>query len=128
MAECRATSDDWAGSETRPSLATPARDALPRPARQSYAWLIRPQAKWVRLPLGFALIAGGALGFLPVLGIWMLPVGALLVGEDIPPVRRATLWVLGRLQRWWDVRRTAVLVKVNDATERDTDDHDSANR
>jgi hypothetical protein len=103
-------------------------DALPRPARQSYAWLIRPQAKWVRMPLGFALIAGGALGFLPVLGIWMLPVGALLVGEDIPPVRRATLWVLGRLQRWWDVRRTAVLVKVNDATERDTDDHDSANR
>ena len=66
---------------------------------------MRPEAKWVRLPLGVALIAGGLFGFLPVLGIWMLPVGALLVGEDIPPVRRATLLVLGRLQRWWDARR-----------------------
>jgi hypothetical protein len=81
-------------------------DALPHPARRSYAWLIRPEAKWVRLPLGFALIAGGTLGFLPVLGLWMLTVGALLVGEDIPPVRRATLRVLGRLQRWWDALRS----------------------
>ncbi len=81
-------------------------NALPHPARRSYAWLIRPEAKWVRLPLGFALIAGGAMGFLPVLGVWMLPVGALLVGEDIPPVRRATLRVLGRLQRWWDARQS----------------------
>ncbi|MGH7057075.1 MAG: hypothetical protein ACREFZ_04220, partial [Acetobacteraceae bacterium] len=81
-------------------------DALPRPARQSYAWLMRPQAKWVRLPLGFALIAGSALSFLPGPGIWMLPIGALLIGEDIPPVRRATLYVLGRLQRWWDAWRS----------------------
>lgn len=80
-------------------------DALPRPARQSYAWLIQPQAKWLRLPLGLALIAGGTLGFLPVLGLWMLPIGALLVGEDIPPVRRATLRVLGRLQQGWDAWR-----------------------
>jgi hypothetical protein len=81
-------------------------EALPRSARQCYAWLIRPQAKWVRLPVGFALIAGGVFGFLPILGIWMLPIGALLVGEDIPPVRRATLRVLGHLQRWWDARRS----------------------
>ncbi|MDR3516614.1 MAG: hypothetical protein P4M00_12405 [Azospirillaceae bacterium] len=81
-------------------------NALPRPVRLSYAWLIRPEAKWVRLPLGFALIIGGALSFLPVLGIWMLPVGALLIGEDIPPVRRATLCMLGRLQHWWDARRS----------------------
>lgn len=80
-------------------------DALPQPARRSYRWLVQPQAKWVRLPLGVALIAGGALGFLPVLGFWMLPIGALLVGEDIPPVRRATLHVLGRIQAWWDRRK-----------------------
>jgi hypothetical protein len=80
--------------------------ALPHPARQSYEWLIQPRAKWVRLPLGFALITGGALSFLPLLGIWMLPVGALLVGEDIPPVRRVTLRALGRVQRWWDARRS----------------------
>lgn len=80
-------------------------DALPCPARCFFGWLVRPQAKWVRLPLGCVLIAGGVLGFLPILGFWMVPLGALLIGEDIPPVRRATLRALGRVQRWWDVRQ-----------------------
>jgi hypothetical protein len=80
-------------------------DALPLRVRQSYTWLIRPEARWVRWPLGLALIAGGFFGFLPVLGFWMLPLGALLIGEDIPPVRRATLWLLGRIYRRWDAWR-----------------------
>ncbi|MGC1408311.1 MAG: hypothetical protein WA864_05110 [Acetobacteraceae bacterium] len=67
--------------------------------------MVKPEAKWVRLPLACALIAGGTLGFLPVLGFWMLPIGALLIGEDIPPVRRATLRALGKVMRWWDARR-----------------------
>ena len=40
-----------------------------------------------------------------MLGFWMLPIGALLIGEDIPPVRRATLRALGKVMRWWDARR-----------------------
>lgn len=85
-------------------------NAMPYPARRSYTWLIRPEAKWLRLPLSFVLIAGGTFGFLPVLGFWMLPIGVLLLGEDIPPVRRATLRVLGKAQHWWDgwrLRRSA---------------------
>jgi hypothetical protein len=81
-------------------------DALPLRVKRFYEWLIQPQARWIRWPLGVALIAGGFLGFLPVLGFWMLPLGALLIGEDIPPVRRATLWLLGRIYRWWDARRS----------------------
>ena len=80
-------------------------NALPHPARRSYTWLIRREARWLRLPLGLALIAGGILGFLPVLGVWMVPVGALLLGEDIPPVRRLTLRALGKAQQWWDAWR-----------------------
>ena len=80
-------------------------DVLPHGARKSYHWLVRPEARWLRLPLGILLIGGGIFGFLPVLGLWMLPVGALLVGEDIPPVRRATLHALGWLQRRWDAWR-----------------------
>jgi hypothetical protein len=72
-------------------------DALPLRVRQFYAWLIRPQARLFRWPLGLALIVGGVFGFLPVLGFWMIPLGALLIGEDIPPVRRATLSLLGKL-------------------------------
>ena len=48
------------------------------------------RAKWVRVPTGVALIGGGVLGFfpLPVLGIWMLPVGLALLAHDIPKMRR----------------------------------------
>ncbi len=77
-------------------------DALPHPARHSYTWLIRPEGRWLRLPLGVALVAGGMLGFLPILGFWMVPLGALLLGEDIPPVQRVTLRLLGKGQQWWD--------------------------
>lgn len=76
--------------------------ALPGSVRRSYEWLIRPQAKWVRIPVGVALMLGGVFSFLPVLGIWMLPLGAILVGEDIPPIRRATLHGLGWVQAKWD--------------------------
>jgi hypothetical protein len=52
--------------------------------------------------MSLALIAGGSFGFLPVLGFWMLPFGALLLGEGIPPVRRVALRVLGQVQDCWD--------------------------
>jgi hypothetical protein len=45
-------------------------------------------AVWVRVPAGVALIGGGVLSFLPVLGIWMLPVGFALLAQDIPVMRR----------------------------------------
>jgi hypothetical protein len=48
------------------------------------------------------MILGGIFGFLPILGFWMLPVGLILLGEDIPAVKRMTLRVLGTLQGWWD--------------------------
>ncbi len=80
-------------------------DALPHRVRRAYVWLLRPQARWVRWPLGIAFIIGGAFGFLPILGFWMVPVGALLIGEDIPPVRRGVLQILGQFYRWWDAWR-----------------------
>jgi hypothetical protein len=46
--------------------------------------------------------AGGVFAFLPILGLWMLPIGALLIGEDIPPVRRFTLHLLRHALAWWD--------------------------
>jgi|SRR5579871_1949332 len=80
-------------------------DALPHRARRSYTWLIRREARWLRLPLGVGLIAGGMFGFLPILGFWMVPLGALLLGEDIPPLRRLTLRAVAKTQYWWDAAR-----------------------
>lgn len=76
-------------------------DALPPAVRRWYLRLMRPGARWLRLPLGGVLIAGGVLGFLPLLGFWMVPLGALLISQDIPIVQRVTLRALGWLQRRW---------------------------
>jgi hypothetical protein len=42
----------------------------------------------IRSVLGILLMVGGVFGFLPILGFWMLPLGAVLVCLDIPPLRR----------------------------------------
>jgi hypothetical protein len=41
-----------------------------------------------RLPAGIALIAGGTLGFLPVLGFWMIPLGVGVAALDVKPMWR----------------------------------------
>ena len=51
--------------------------------------------------MALLLIAGGLLSFLPVLGLWMLPLGLLLLAEDVPPLRRASDRVLDRVERRW---------------------------
>jgi hypothetical protein len=56
-----------------------------------------PQSKPIRLGLGILLVAGGLLGFLPVLGFWMIPLGLLVLSVDIPIVRR---W-RRQLAVWW---------------------------
>jgi hypothetical protein len=58
--------------------------------RAGVRWLRKPSAHWLRLPAGLLLIVGGLLSFLPILGIWMLPLGLLLLAEDVPAVRRLT--------------------------------------
>jgi hypothetical protein len=47
-----------------------------------------PRARGARIVLGLAFIAGGLLGFLPVLGFWMLPLGFLILSQDVPVARR----------------------------------------
>ncbi len=41
----------------------------------------------IRFPLALILICGGILSFLPVLGLWMLPLGLLLLAVDLPILR-----------------------------------------
>jgi hypothetical protein len=47
-----------------------------------------PRHPSLRIALGVGLILGGVLGFLPVLGFWMLPLGLLVLSLDLPLVRR----------------------------------------
>ncbi len=47
-----------------------------------------PASRFARVALGLALIGGGVLGFLPILGFWMIPLGLLVLSFDLPQVRR----------------------------------------
>lgn len=47
-----------------------------------------PGSVIARRMLGLALIIGGVLGFLPVLGFWMIPLGLLILSIDSAWVRR----------------------------------------
>ena len=61
---------------------------LPDWAAKAVRFIRKPRARWVRLPVVVCLIPGGLLGFLPVLGLWMLPLGLLLLSIDVPVLRR----------------------------------------
>jgi hypothetical protein len=48
-----------------------------------------PRSAWARIPIGILLVIGGILGFLPILGFWMVPLGLAVLAVDFPPARRA---------------------------------------
>ncbi len=56
---------------------------------------------WLRNTLGFSLVIAGVAGpLLPVLGIWMLPLGLFLLSADFPWARRLHRRLEDRLRRW----------------------------
>ena len=79
---------------------------LPQRGGRLIRWLNEPSSRWVRIPAGILLVAFGIVGFLPVLGFWMVPLGLLLLAQDIPflrePLARALEW--GE-RKWADWKR-----------------------
>ncbi len=63
----------------------------------------------VRIPLALILIPGGMLGFLPILGFWMLPAGLLLLAVDVPFMRPTISAALIRSRRRLELWRRRYL-------------------
>lgn len=61
-------------------------------ARRLLRRMLRKVARHVppglRLVVGVLLMIGGLLAFLPVLGLWMLPLGLLVAALDVRPLWR----------------------------------------
>jgi hypothetical protein len=74
-------------------------ERLPRRLIGPINWLRRPTSRWARIPAGILFIFGGILSFLPILGIWMLPLGLALLAEDLPPLRKMRNRILDRLAK-----------------------------
>ncbi|SIQ11990.1 hypothetical protein SAMN05880582_101811 [Rhizobium sp. RU20A] len=62
-----------------------------------------PQSRGLRIAIGIVLVILGCLGFLPILGFWMVPLGLLVLSNDLAMVRRRRR----RLSVWWNRRRQA---------------------
>jgi hypothetical protein len=60
-----------------------------------------PHSRAARISVGVALVIGGILGFLPILGFWMIPLGFLVLSQDIPAVRRQRR----KIGLWWARRK-----------------------
>jgi hypothetical protein len=77
---------------------------MPERMRRAIVWLRRPQAYWIRIPAGVLLILGSALSILPIFGLWMLPLGVLLLAEDVKSLQRVVdrvlEWIERRHPRW----------------------------
>ena len=74
------------------------------PSRPIINPLLEKRMWWVRVPVALLLMVGGVFSFLPVLGLWMLPLGLLLLALDIPLLRpgvaRTSIWTRRRIRRW----------------------------
>ena len=79
---------------------------MPASAVRVLRKLRHPDARWIRVPIGLFFVVGGVFSFLPVLGIWMLPLGLLLLAYDVPflrkPTGRFTIWCV---EKWAALRR-----------------------
>ena len=64
-----------------------------------------PRNRVGRIIVGVLLVLLGFLGFLPVLGFWMIPLGLAILSYDIPLVRRwrrrLQVWLYRLIARRW---------------------------
>jgi len=73
----------------------------------SIEWLRKPSSFSARLTAALLLILGGFFSFLPILGVWMLPLGLMLIAQDLPflqkPLVKTFKWVEAKW-RWLKVK------------------------
>jgi hypothetical protein len=70
-------------------------------AAKLFEWLRRPATRFVRIPIGVLLVLGGIFSFLPILGVWMLPLGLLLLALDVALLRTPITGLIVRGTRKW---------------------------
>ena len=89
------TAEDWDARVTRLS------GHLPERARRTVEWLREPSRLWLRLLVGVLLILGGVFSILPILGLWMLPLGLALIAEDVPGLKPWLERAARAIERQW---------------------------
>ena len=74
----------------------------------------------LRVLLGIVLVFGGIFSFLPILGLWMLPLGIVVLSIDLPIARRlrrrTDVWwgrsrYKAKFEKWWKERQARKAAK-----------------
>jgi hypothetical protein len=60
----------------------------PRTIRVFGREFVMPRSRALRIGIGVLLVLGGIVGFLPVLGFWMIPLGIIVLSYEIAHIRR----------------------------------------
>jgi len=71
-----------------------------------------PKSRLLRIAIGVALILLGFVGFLPILGFWMIPLGLIVLSIDIPWVRRWRRQLEVRIGQWLKNNYPSVAAKL----------------
>ena len=74
---------------------------VPIRVSQSIRWLRKPSSFGVRLVVALLLILGGIFSFLPILGLWMLPLGLLFIAQDFPTLQKPLVGALAWVEAKW---------------------------
>lgn len=69
-------------------------------------WLRQPSMLIARIFVCLLLVIGGVLSFLPILGFWMLPLGLIIIAQDLPFLQRPLVRVFQWIERKWGNRRS----------------------
>jgi 4-alpha-glucanotransferase len=69
------------------------------------AWIRKPELRVIRIAAGILLVLFGIVGFLPVLGFWMVPLGLLLLAQDVTVLRRPVVRAIEWCERKWKTWR-----------------------
>ncbi len=91
---------------------------LPQPIAALLRALRAPSAAWLRGGIGILLLLGGLFSFLPVLGLWMLPLGLILLAYDIPLLKRPVGRALVGGERLWRTWRRRAAARRRSQCER----------
>ena len=75
---------------------------VPTRVSQFIRWLRKPSSFAVRLVVALLLILGGFFSFLPILGIWMLPLGLLFIAQDVPLLQKPLIGALRWVETKWE--------------------------
>ena len=62
--------------------------------------------KPVRIIVGVLFVLLGLVGFLPILGFWMVPLGLAILAIDIPIVKKLVHRIMTAFNKWRRKRRT----------------------